>query len=193
MTTARIQPFGRANKFNLGYSDGTRVLPRSVTDKNNALFLHNSHFCLFWKSENVSFNHPIKELWDNSTIVDNFITEENVDSHFKYEFIPKKIESHRTNFNLHDLESHNRDRARPYVFCFYRLSKLAVKHSIEKLSPCELDKCKKDTIAFDGDICVTIALNFCLKLKWEERKAKKKIWNTIFSYMPTMDPPSIIG
>ena len=38
-----------------------RVFPRSVTDKDNALFLYNHKFCLVWKSENISFNKAIKE------------------------------------------------------------------------------------------------------------------------------------
>ena len=57
--------------------------------RKNALFLQNNHSFLIWKSEKVSFNQAIKELKDNFKIVDNFITEENVSSHFKYEFIPK--------------------------------------------------------------------------------------------------------
>ena len=44
-------------------------------------------------------------------MVDNFITEENVNSHFKYEFIPKEIESHLTNFIVHDLQTHKTERA----------------------------------------------------------------------------------
>ena len=43
---ARIQPFCRANNINIRYFDGTRVFPRTVTDRNNALFLHSNHFCL---------------------------------------------------------------------------------------------------------------------------------------------------
>ena len=39
----------------------------------------------------------------------------------------------------------------------------------------ELDKCRKDTIAFDGDNCVRKTLDFCLKWKGEERKVKNKI------------------
>ena len=93
---------------------------------------------------------------DNFKVVDNFITEENVNSHFKYEFIPKKIEPHLTSF-LYDLETHNADRARPYVYCFYGVGKLGGKYKKGKLTPYELDKCKKDTIAFDGDDCVTNA------------------------------------
>ena len=83
MTKARIQPFCRENNINLGYWDGERVLPRSVTNRDNALFLFNNHFCLIWRSKGVSFNQAIKELKDNFKLDDNYITEENVNSHFK--------------------------------------------------------------------------------------------------------------
>ena len=79
--------------------------------------MHNNIICLLWKSEGVSFIRAIKELKDNFKILDNFITEENVNSH-SYEFIPKKIESHVTNFIVYDLETYNTDRGRPYVFFF---------------------------------------------------------------------------
>ena len=144
MTKARIQPFCRANNINLRYYDGERVFPRSVTDRNNALFLYNIHFCLIWKSENISFNKASKELKDNSKIVDNFISEENVNSHFKYDFIPKKIESHLTNFIVYDRETHNTDRTRPYCISFYRLSKTSERYGRDQTRE-ELDKCKKDT------------------------------------------------
>ena len=129
MTKARIQPFCRSNFIKLGNSDDERVFPRSVTERNKALFLYNNHFCLIWESEGVSFNQAIKELKDNFKIVDNYITAENVQSHFKYEFIPKKIESHLNNFIVYDLETHNTDRAIPYLFCFYRLSNLAGRYN----------------------------------------------------------------
>ena len=160
MTKARIQPFCRANNINLGCFDGERVFPRSVTKRNDALFLFNNNFCLIWKSEGVSFNEAIKEIKDNFKIVDNLITEENVHSHFKYEFRPKKIESHLTKFITYDLEAHNTDRAKPYVSCFYRLSKLAGRYDRD-LTPNELENCRKDTIAFDGDNCVSKALGSC--------------------------------
>ena len=129
MTKARIQPFCKANNINLGYFDGERVFPRTVTERNIALFLYKNHFCLIWKSDRDSFNQAINELKDNFKIVDNFITEENVISYFKYIYKPKKIDSHLTNFIVYDLETHNTDRARPYVFCFYRLSKLAGRYN----------------------------------------------------------------
>ena len=64
MTIARIQPFCRANNIDLGYFDGTRVFPRSVTERDKALYLYNNHFCLIWKSEGVSFNQTTKKLKD---------------------------------------------------------------------------------------------------------------------------------
>ena len=88
--------------------------------------------------------------------------------------MPKKIDSHLTNFIVYDLEKLITDGARPHVFCFYRLSKLAGRYNRD-LTPDELNKARKDTIAFDGDNCVEKALDFCLKLKSDERKVKNKI------------------
>ena len=156
MTKARIQPFCRANNIDLGYYNNDRVFPRSVTNRDSALFLFNNHFCVIWKSENVSFEQAIRELEENFKTVDNYITEENVNSHFKYEFIPKKIESHLTNFIVYDLETHNTDRARPYNMTFYRLSKIAGRYERDPTQE-ELKKSIDDTIAFAGDNCINNA------------------------------------
>ena len=172
MPKARIQPFCRGSNINLGYFDGERVFPRSVTDRKNVLFLYNNYFCLIWKSEGVSFNQAIQELKNNFKIVDNYITEENVKSLFEYIYKPKKIESHLTNLIVYDLETHNRNRARPYVFYFYRINKLAGRYNRDLTSD-EREKYKKDTVAFYGDNCVEKALDFCLKLKGDENKDKK--------------------
>ena len=118
LTKARIQPFCRAKNFNLGYYNDDKVFPRTVTNRYSAFYLYNIHFCLFWKSQSVSFNQAIQALKNNFKIFDNYIAEENVKSYFKYEYKPKKIESHQTNFLVYDLETLNTDRARPYVFCF---------------------------------------------------------------------------
>ena len=160
MTKARIQPFCRANNIKLGYYKEDRVFPRSVTNRDSAFFLHDSHFCLIWKSKGVSFNQAIKDLKDNSKIVDDFITEKNVNSHFKYEFIPNKIESQWTIFIVYALETHNTDRARPYCSSFYRIIKLSGRCGRDHTRE-ELDNCKNDTIVFDGDNCISNALDFC--------------------------------
>ena len=174
MTKARIQPCLRKLGIDLGYFNGERVFPRSVTNRDSALYLYNIHFCLIWKSEGVSFNQAIRELKANFKIVDNYITEENVNAYFKYEFIPKKIESHLTNFIVYDLETYSSDRARPYNMTFYRLSRIAGRYDRDP-TQLELEKSKNDTIAFMGDDCINTALDYCLKLKGEERKVNNKI------------------
>ena len=171
MTMARIQLFCRANNINLGYYNIDRVFPRTVTNRDSILYLYNNHFCLIWKSQNVSFNQAIQELKNNIKIADNYTTEENVNSHFKYEFTPKKIESHLTNFIVYDLETHNTDRARPYNMTFYRLSKIAGRYERDPTQE-ELKRSIDDTIAFAGDNCINNALDFCLKIKGQERKVK---------------------
>ena len=75
------------------------------------------------------------------------------------------------------METHNTDRAKPYVF-FYRLSKLAGRYNHD-LTKYEKEKCKEETIGFDGDDCFMNALDFCLKLKGEEREDAK---NKFFEY-----------
>ena len=136
------------------------------------MFLYNNHFCLTWKSEVISFIQIIKELKENLKVVHYYITEVNVKSYSEYIYQPKKIQSYLNKIIVYDLETHNTDRARPYVFCFYRLSKLAGRYYRE-LTHDDMEKCKKDAIAFDGDDCVEKALDFCLKLKGDERKYSK--------------------
>ena len=164
MTKARIQPFCRENNIILGYYNDERVFPRSVTNRDSALYLFSNHFCLIWKSEGKSFRDAIQEIKDNFKIVDNYITEENVNSHLKYEFIPKKIDSHLTNYIVYNIETYSIDRARPYTMTFYRLSKISGRYNRNPTQE-ELEKSKNDTIAFMGDDCINKALDYCLKLK----------------------------
>ena len=85
----------------------------------------------------------------------------------------KKIESHLTNFIVHDLETHNTDRDRPYNMTFYILTKIAGRYERDPTQE-ELQKSIDDSIAFAGDNCIGNALDFCLKFKGEERKVKSK-------------------
>ena len=59
MTMARIQLCLRKLGINLGYYNGERVFPRTVTNRDCALYLYNIHFCLIWKSQGLSFNQAI--------------------------------------------------------------------------------------------------------------------------------------
>ena len=128
-TKARIQPFRRANNINLGYYVVKEFFLDRLQKEIMLCFFFINHFCLIWKGEGVSFNHAFKELIDNFKIVNNYITEENIKCYFEEIYKPKKIDSHLTNFIVYVLETHNNDRTRPYEFCFYRLSKLAVRYN----------------------------------------------------------------
>ena len=97
---------------------------------------------MIWKSENISFNQAIKELKDKFKYLDIYITEENVNIHFKNEFLPKKIDSHLTIFLVYDLETHDIDRTGPYFISFYRSSKLAGRYHRDS-TPYVYEKCKK--------------------------------------------------
>ena len=106
---------------------------------------------------------------DNFKILDNYIPEENVNSHFEHQILPKKFDSHLSNFLVYELEIHNTDGDRPYCISIYRLSKLAGRYTRD-LSQYELANCEKETLVFDGDNGVINALNSLLKYKREERE-----------------------
>ena len=78
LTSARIQPFCEKYNINIGYYDGFRVYPRIITQRDIALRIHNIHFCLNWKSQNISFNKAIEELKNNFEVVDSVISDKHV-------------------------------------------------------------------------------------------------------------------
>ena len=57
---------------------------------------------------------------------------------------------------------------------FYRLSKKAGRYERDRTQE-EVQKSIDDTIAFAGHNCIGNALDFCLRLKSDERKVKNKI------------------
>ena len=85
MTSARIQPFCRKYNISIGKFDGFRVYPRSITQRNIALKIQKSHFCLIWKSNGISYHKTIKELKDNFKVFDDVISEKHVKSYIKNE------------------------------------------------------------------------------------------------------------
>ena len=87
MTSARIQPFGRNYKINIGCFNGKEIWPRTVTQRRIALKIHNNHFCLIWKSNGISFNQVIEdELKLNFKVVANVICDKHVKSFIKYDY-----------------------------------------------------------------------------------------------------------
>ena len=92
MTSARIQPFCRKYNINIVCSDGTRINPRNITQRDTSLFIYINHFCLIWKSNKISFNRVIEdELKPNFKVVDKVISDKHVKSFIKYEYNPKKL------------------------------------------------------------------------------------------------------
>ena len=75
---------------------------------------------------------------------------------------------------------------------FYRLCKIAGRYERDPTKE-ELKKSVDDTIAFAGDNCINNALDYCLKLKGDERKVKKKLLNITFKCMLTTDLVLILG
>ena len=112
MTLARIQPFFKANKFNLGYFDGVRVFQVLVTERTKAFCLFNRPFCLIWISQGVSSNKAIQQVEVNFKMIDFYLTDENVNCHFEYIYKLKIIEPQLINSFVYDLESENTDRVR---------------------------------------------------------------------------------
>ena len=53
MTMARFPPCLKKIGIDLGYFNGDRVYPRTVTNRDTALFLYNIHFCFYYGKLNV--------------------------------------------------------------------------------------------------------------------------------------------
>ena len=174
MTSARVQPFCRKHNINIGCYDGLRVCPRNITQRNIALKIHNTHFCLIWKSYNVSFDSAIRELKDNFEVVDNVISDKHVKSYIKYEYKPKKVQSQLTNMIVYDIETFSTIKCVPYANCIYRLSKISGKY-YRDISEKEYQKCLTDCIVFKGLDNINKMLDYVLQYKGEPKRTNNKI------------------
>ena len=175
MTSAIVGSFCRKYNINIGCFDGTRKNPRNITQRNTALKIHNNHFCLIWKSDNISFNQVREnELKPNFRVVDNVVSDKHVKSFIKYEYNPKKVKSPLSNIVVYDLETFNKIRAVPYCSCIYKLSKISGKYHRD-ISEQEYQKCLNDCVVFKGTDCINEMLDHVLSFKREPKKMKNKI------------------
>ena len=175
MTTARIQPLCKKYNINIGYFNGKEIWPRTVTQRNTALKVHINHFCLIWKSDNISFNQVIEnELKPNFKVVDNVVSDKHVKGFIKYEYNPKKVKSPLTNIVVYDLETFNKSRVVPYCSCIYKLSKLSGKYH-RHISEQEYQKSLNDCVVSKGTDCINEMLDHVLSFKGEPKKVKNKI------------------
>ena len=89
MTFARIQPCCRKYNINIGCFDGLRKNPLYITERDTAIKTHNNHFCLNWKSNDISFDQVLKdELKPHFKVADNVISDKHVKNYIKYEYKP---------------------------------------------------------------------------------------------------------
>ena len=175
MTSATIRPFCRKYNINIGCFDGIRINPRNLTQRTTALRIHENHFCLVWKTDNISFNQVIEnELKPNFKVVDNVISDKHVKIFIKYEYNPKKVKSPLTNIVVYDLETLNKIKAVPYCSCIYKLSKISGKCHRD-ISKQEYQKCLNDCVVFKGTDCINEVLDCVLSFKGEPKKIKNKI------------------
>ena len=91
-TLARIQLCLKKLGMDVGCYNGKEIWLRIVTERNKDLNLYYNHFGLSWESQSVRFNQTINESKAKFKIVENHITEDTVNSNFKFEFVPKEIE-----------------------------------------------------------------------------------------------------
>ena len=103
MTSARIQPFCRKNSMNRAFFNGKEITPKSITQGFIALKIHNIHFSLIWKPNDISFNKTIVgELNRNFRVVDNVISDKLVKRFCKNDYKPKKVQSPLANTVVYD-------------------------------------------------------------------------------------------
>ena len=69
----------------LGSHIGNDIWPPNIREKNEALLLCNNHFCAIWKSDRIRFKKAIEQVKTVLKTVDNYITDENVESNSEYE------------------------------------------------------------------------------------------------------------
>ena len=63
--------------------------------------------CLIWKSYDISFTEAIKELKLIFKVVDNVLSDKDVQNFIKYEYKPKEVQSLLTKNIVYELETYN--------------------------------------------------------------------------------------
>ena len=128
MTSGRIQQFWRKYNNNISFFDGTRIIPRNITQRKTTLKIHKNHFCLIWKTQNKSFKKTLEDEFEpNFKVVDNVISDKHGKSFVQNECKPEKVQSQLTNMIVYEIENFNTDKAVPFANYIYRLSKISGK------------------------------------------------------------------
>ena len=173
MISAKIQPFCRKHNINIFCLDETRINPRNISQRNTSLFIYDNHFCLFWKSQNNSFNQVKKdEPKLNLKLVDIVISDKHAKSFIKHEYKPKKFQSPLNNVIMYHLATLNKVRAVLYFGCLYKLSKVSGKYH-QDISEQEYQKRLNDCFVFKRTDCNIEMLAHVLSSKAKPKKNQK--------------------
>ena len=122
MRISRIHHFYKKHNFYIGYFHGSRLVPRRITETVICLYIHENHFCVKWKLQNVSFNKTIDEKKSNFRVVDSILCNRHVKCFNKFEYKPKKVHSQLTNAVVYDIKSFITIKCVPYAICIYKSS-----------------------------------------------------------------------
>ena len=158
------------------FFDSSRVNSRNITEINLALFVRKNHFCLIWKTQNVSFKSEKDKVKTIFKCVDNYVCGKHVISVIKYECKPQKVQTQLTNTIVFDLQTYNTDRALLHSVCIYKLNKISGENNRDRTHR-EYEKHRKDCIVFKGTNCVNDILDQLLEIKGNVKKNNTEIVN----------------
>ena len=66
-------------------------MEKNIIDRIKALFSHNIHFSLIWKSEGINFNKANDEMKKKLKIRDNYKNNDNLNGYFDYVYKPRNV------------------------------------------------------------------------------------------------------
>ena len=129
MTQAKIQPFCRQRNLNLGVYNVKQktILPRSVTQRNICLYIHDNHFCVIRKINQSTFPDAIRELKDDFKYESNELSDVILKQVIEYKF-PISYEKNCIfavfAFDLETCNLKNQPYCEEYAASVYHLNRL---------------------------------------------------------------------
>ena len=128
MARCRIPEFCKRYKIDIGIYDlnSKRILPRTVKQKKNCVYIHRNHYCVIWKkNRKYSLLNGVQEKENNFKYVKNIINENNSKQRIPYRFPKHEIINHLENVFVFDLETHiDQEFAEAYAVGLYDVNRL---------------------------------------------------------------------
>ena len=128
MARCRIPEFCKRYKIDIGIYDlnSKRILPTTVKQKNNCVYIHRNHYCVFWKKNRKdSLLNGVKEIEKNFKYVKNITNENNLKQRILYRFHKHEPTNELENVFVFDLETYNdQEFAEAYAVGLYDVNGL---------------------------------------------------------------------